>query len=332
MGSSSARLRFRGQGAVVVSGRLRSDAPPERGIIGSVEHGLDNDAVLRSAENILARLRRSYLVLIASGAMLLVTYAFLLGPLFPWSPVKPGYERLRLVRADVYFGVGSSLDPAYGRVDQTIEITERFHQLNLRHRMTIIVCRDWADFHRFLPIVRGDGMGAATPEYGTVIFVTPKVQQIKFDTSEFIRHELSHAVLDQSSNLWKSLQFKKAPWLFKGVAVLAARQNTYGTWDDFVTRVRTESLAPLFSHETWKARGFDIRFAYSAWRYFLQWTIDIRGRPLFQKLLLGFMDRPAEAEQVFRDVYGEDLSIAVFQFDATVRAGSWAPTGVEVLR
>src|ERR1700694_4708225 len=69
-------------------------------------------------------------------------------------------------------------------------------------------------------------------------------------------------------------------------------------------------------------RGFDIRFAYSAWRYFLQWTIEIRGRPLFQKLLLGFMDRPAEAEQVFRDVYGEDLSIAVFQFDATVRAGS----------
>jgi len=296
------------------------------------EQALDNDAVLRSAENVMARLCRSYLVLIAFVAMLLLTYAFLFGPLFPWSPVKPGYERLRLVRADVYFGVGSSLDPAYGLVDQAIEITERFHQLDLRHRMTIIVCRDWADFHRFLPIVRGDGMGAATPEYGTVIFVTPKVQQMKFDINEFIRHELSHAVLDQSSNLWKSLQFKKAPWLFEGVAVLAARQNAYGTWDDFFIRVRTESLAPLFSRDTWKARGFDIRFAYSGWRYFLQWTIEIRGRPLFQKLLLGFMDHPAEAEQVFRDVYGEDLSIAVSQFDATVRAGKWTPTGVEVSR
>src|SRR5216683_948286 len=62
------------------------------------------------------------------------------------------------------------------------------------------------------------------------------------------------------------------------------------------------------------ARGVDIRFAYSAWRYFLQWTIEIRGRPLFQKLLLDFMDYPAEAEQVFRDVYGEDLSIAVCAF------------------
>jgi len=65
-------------------------------------------------------------------------------------------------------------------------------------------------------------------------------------------------------------------------------------------------------------------------QYFPQWTIEVLGRPLFQKLLLGFMDRPAEAEQVFRDVYGEDLSIAVFQFDATVRAGGWTPTGVEV--
>src|SRR6202022_2668627 len=198
-------------------------------------------------------LRRSYLVvLIASGVMLLLTKALLWGPLFPWSPVKPGYELLRLVRADVYFGAGSSLDPAYARVDEAIEITERFHQLNLRHRMTIIVCRDWADFHRFLPIVPGDGMGAATPEYGTVIFVTPKVQQMNFDISEFIRHELSHAVIDQSSNLWKSLQFKNAPWLFEGVAVLAARQNAYGTWDDFLTRVRKESLGPLFLRESWK--------------------------------------------------------------------------------
>src|SRR5713226_5223532 len=78
-----------------------------------------------------------------------------------------------------------------------------------------------------------------------------------------------------------------------------------------------------------RVRGFDIRFAYSAWRYFLQWTIEVLGRPLFQKLLLGFMDHPAEAEQVFRDVHGEDLSIAVVQFDGTVRAGGWTPTGVE---
>jgi len=41
------------------------------------------------------------------------------------------------------------------------------------------------------------------------------------------------------------------------------------------------------------------------------------------------MDHPAEAEQVFRDVHGEDLSIAVVQFDGTVRAGGWTPTGVE---
>ncbi len=79
---------------------------------------------------------------------------------------------------------------------------------------------------------------------------------------------------------------------FRGLAVLAARQNAYGTWDDFVTRVRKESLAPLFLRATWKAPGFDIRFAYSAWGYFLQWTIEIRGRPLFQKLLIGFMDHP----------------------------------------
>ena len=171
-------------------------------------------------------MRKRVLILVAVTATLLIAFACLYGPLFPWSPVKPGYQRLRLERVDVYFGADTALDPAYRQLDDDISHTEQFHDLKLWHRMTIIVCRNWFDFHRFLPTVRGEGIAAATPEYGTVIFITPKTREMQLDSGEFLRHELSHAVIHQNSTLRKSLQFKHAPWLFEGIAVLSANQQT----------------------------------------------------------------------------------------------------------
>jgi hypothetical protein len=266
-------------------------------------------------------MRKRVLILVAVTAMLLIALACLYGPLFPWSPVKPGYERLRLEHADVYFGAGTYLDADYRQLDHDISAAEQFHELKLHHRMTIIVCRSWSDLHRFLPTVRGEGLGAATPEYGTVIFITPKTREMQLDSGEFLRHELSHAVIHQNSTLWKSLQFKHAPWLFEGIAV--PNQQAYGTWDDFDRRVRAESIAPLFSSDPQRTFGFDIRFAYLAWRYFLAWLIETRGRALFQELLTGFMQHPMEVERIFLHVYGENLEAAVSRFEITVRAGRW---------
>jgi hypothetical protein len=270
-------------------------------------------------------MRKRALILVAVTAMVLIAFACLYGPLFPWSPIKPGYERLRLARADVYFGAGTHLDPAYRQLDHDISGAEQFHELKLHHRMTIIVCRSWSDFHRFLPTVRGEGLGAATPEYGTVIFITPKTRERQLDSGEFLRHELSHAVIHQNSTLWKSLQFKRAPWLFEGIAVLSANQQAYGTWEDFERRMRMESIAPLFSTDARRTSKFDMRFAYLAWRYFLAWIIETRGRAPLQEVLTGFMQHPTEVERIFQHVYGENLEAAVSRFATKVRAGQWQP-------
>jgi len=250
-------------------------------------------------------------------------YAFLYGPLFAWSPLKPSYTSVRLARADVYFGADKPFNPVYREVDHYIEAAEQFHRLTLRKRMTIIVCRNWSDFHHFLPTIRGEGIGAATPEFGTVIYVTPKVEEMHFDSGEYVRHELSHAILEQNSSLWNSLHFKRAPWLFEGVAVLSAHQRAYGAWEEFLERVQSQSIQGMFSSESHRARGFDLRFGYQAWRYFLAWLIDTRGRKQFQELLTGFMKRPNEAERIFGEVYGEPLSSAVERFETMVRGGQW---------
>ena len=268
-------------------------------------------------------IKRSWKLFILVAVSIGVGYAFLAGPLFAWSPIKPGYDVIRLERADVYFGKGVTPDPVLRNVDQFIRDTEQFHQLQLPRRMTIIVCRSWSDFHRFLPTVRGEGVGAATPEFGTVTYLTPKIQEMKFDPAEFIRHELSHAVLEQNSTLWNSIRFKQSPWFLEGLAVLAGNQKAYGSWDDFEKRIEQQNIEPLFSRQPYRTPGFDLRFAYLTWRYFLAWRIETRGRAALQQYMQGFMTHPQEAEQLFREVYGEDLITAVRSFETAVRSRQW---------
>jgi hypothetical protein len=186
--------------------------------------------------------------------------------------------------------------------------------------MTIIVCGDWSDFHRFLPTVRGEGVGAATPEFGTVTYVTPKIKEMGFDAGEFLRHELSHAVLLQNAGLWKALRLTRQAWLLEGLAVLAGDQHAYGSRADLVKWTRAKSLLPLVATQPYTKPGFELRAAYLAWRYFNEWIIAERGRPLFQELIKAFIDQPANIEPAFARIYGEDLAAAVRRFESTVRS------------
>lgn len=72
----------------------------------------------------------------AAGAIFLVLIACALdGPLFPWSPVKPGYTHFTLHRADIYYPTGTTLEEPYQRMDSLIEEAETFHRLKMPDRI-----------------------------------------------------------------------------------------------------------------------------------------------------------------------------------------------------
>src|SRR4051812_14813290 len=153
------------------------------------------------------------------AALLLFLLAFPYGPLFPWSPVHPGYATERFTRADVLYPKGTVLPEPYRQIDSLIAEAEQFHRLPMPRRVTVIACRSWEDFHRFLPQMRGNSFGAVTLVPGTVIYVTPKITEKGFDASEFLRHELSHAALNQSQSVWNGYKLAKHGWFFEGIAV-----------------------------------------------------------------------------------------------------------------
>src|ERR1035437_3445154 len=248
-----------------------------------------------------------------TAVFLIVVAAALDGPLFPWSPVKPGYTHFTLHRADIYYPTGTTLEEAYRQVDNFIAEAETFHRLKMPDRITVIAPRTWTDFHLQAPWQRGP-VGALTLQTGTVIFITPKVGEKHFDTAEFLRHELSHAILDQNTTLWRGHKLNYQPWLFEGLAVDFGRQKAYLIEDEFISRARSEPFAPAFN-----GNPSDMRFNNVAWRYFLEHMIHTHGRDRFKDYLLRVMQDPDRARALFPEFFGISFDDAVQEFQARVR-------------
>jgi len=252
----------------------------------------------------------------ATGAAILFLVACALdGPLFPWSPVKPGYTHFVLHRADVYYPSGTALDPAYQQIDGYIEDAEAFHRLKMQDRITVIAPRSWTDFHLQVPSERGPVAGI-TYATGMVIFITPKVVEKRADVGEYLRHELSHAILFQNMTMWKAHQMNGQPWLLEGLAVDFGRQKSYLSQEEFAIAARTRALGPSFAGD-----NSDMRFNYIAWRTFLEFLIQTRGRDKFQDYLLRVMQDPKQARAVFPEYFAKPFDAAVAEFQASYTNG-----------
>jgi hypothetical protein len=267
---------------------------------------------------------RRWLRIPGLALLVLVLLAFPYGPLFPWSPVKPGYEKTELARADVYSPKGRPLDPAYRKLDDYIAQTEQYHQFNMPKRVTVIATADWGDFKRFMPTL--GAVGGATLATGTAIYITPKIAEKNFDVGEFLLHELSHACLYQHTAIWNSQKMNQAAWLLEGLAVLNGRQKAYLTAAEFKERAGVTDLTRVIGPSLNElGLNFDIRFHYVAWRYFLEHLQATRGRDRFHELLAAFLDDAGGVDSAFQRIYGTSVTDAVREFQQDLRLGIWIP-------
>ena len=253
-------------------------------------------------------------------------WAFAYGPLFPWSPITPGYGTLRLARSNIVFPRGQALDPAYLQVDQFLAEGETFHRLPGPARLRVVACRNWSDFARFCPFVRGRGVAAATLEAGDVIYVSPKLAEKRLDVAEFLRHEISHAIVAHNASLWRIRQMKPRSWLYEGVPVWFGRQKAFITQAEFFTRAGREDLWPVISFDSNAATPPDIRFSYIAWRDFLEYLAQTRGMDTFIGLFHAYIARPGELDALFEKAYGKTVRAMVAEFSAAVNEGRYHPS------
>jgi hypothetical protein len=168
------------------------------------------------------------------------------------------------VRADVLYLSGSApVGDWWRHIDETIRDAEQFLQLSMPRRVAIVACGTWGDFERFMPVTRSRGTGAVALVTGTVVYLTPKLQEKNLDSREYVRHELAHAAVHQNQSLLDALRMRSQPWLYEGIAVCFGREKSYVSSQEFVERTLREDLEPVIDPEL-RARASqpaDMRFS-----------------------------------------------------------------------
>ena len=257
----------------------------------------------------------------------LTGWAFAYGPLFPYSIIQPGYASVRFQRAEVMFPRNKVLDAAYQEVDRYIQEAEEFEQLHAPHLVRITLCADWSDFARFCPVVRGRAVAGVTLEPGTVIYITPKVAEKNLDPGEFLRHEIAHAVIIQNMTLWQAAQFKHITWLYEGLPVWFGRQKAYISQQEFLDRAKRTNLVPVMRFDAGAARAetVDMRFAYVAWRDFLDYLVQRSGRPKFLQFFAAVRKHPPQWSDEFQRSYGSPFDAVIGEFARAIREDRYRP-------
>lgn len=269
--------------------------------------------------------RRSKVITgLALLGFLFLALAFPFGPLLPWSPLKLGYNSASFARADVYFSQAQPFVPDYTQVEAMMREAEAFHGLRFHHRVTVIECKSWADCDRALPWLNTHGLGGVTLATGDVIYITPKLREKQFSTAEFLRHELSHAVISQNTTIYKSYQLNEQPWFFEGLAVSFGRQQNYLKREEFLARAPQTSLLSYLDPAQ-RAQPWEARLAYPVQRYFTEYLKEKYGAPRFQQFLQQNIAEPPRWRETFQQVYQNSFSEIAQAYEQAVKSGQWTP-------
>jgi hypothetical protein len=244
--------------------------------------------------------------------MLVVAWAFAYGPLFAWSPVRPGYDSQTLQRATIVYPAGTQPDPKLRAVDTYIGEAETDLGLPMLRPITVVLCRNWDDFHRFAPTI--GRVGGLTIQ--SAVYITPRIAEKNLDLTEYLRHEVTHALVHQNTPIWRLRSLQKRPWLFEGVPVWVGRQQSYDTPEQFLAKARTLDLVPVV--DTAKPSP-DMRFNYVAWMNFIDYLDRTRGRPAFIRFFHAWLADPASEQRDFQTVYQTTLPAAIRSYQASLR-------------
>lgn len=242
------------------------------------------------------------------------------GPLMAWSPVHPGYDQLTLSRARILYPSGTTVPDAYRHVDRWIAEAEVFLELRAPSRITIVICRQWGDFRRFVPWIGGTSVAGVTLATGDVVYITPRIAEKQLDPGEFVRHELTHAVLSQNASLRHAYAApKRHPWLHEGLSVWFGRQRAFATQQEFVERAPEFGVAAaIVPGEGYGGR--DLRIGYVAWRNFLDYLDQTYGHRVFIDFVHAANDDPEQVRVLFRSAFGRSLEDEAAVFEQAVRS------------
>lgn len=241
--------------------------------------------------------------------VLLVAAGLAYGPLFAWSPLTPGFSRIRTTHAAVTFRNPPGLSIPPEDIERAIVRLQSDIGLDFRAPVQFVLCDEWSDLIRFTPWLRlPHGVGAITLPIGLMTYVTPTART-RADLLDFMAHEAAHSLLYQHASIRDRLEMERQAWFVEGLAVHFGNSRAYGSLGELGNMGSPAQIVAIIdAPENGNRRAsVDPRFRYSAYGHFIGYLNTRFGGDRCRGFTAAYIGDPASYRQEFQQVFGVPL-------------------------
>ncbi len=243
---------------------------------------------------------------LAAAGIIILFYLFW-GPLFPWSPLKIGYTKITTPKADLYISDFTDADSIVYRIGEIIEEEEKFHNLKFADDFRIIVLNKNSNLKRYLPWLEGSGYSVSL-SFADLIYIGPNARRSLVGIEPFLKHELSHLLIDQNTSFENALLIHEQGWLAEGIAEYYSGHSFF-TKDEFLKLSETHNyeLMNLNVKNPLDMSLLEMKLNYTHYKFFVEFLINNYGIQKFQNYLQSYLDNPQNYKLLFTEIYGTRL-------------------------
>lgn len=248
----------------------------------------------------------------------MISYFFIFGKLFPYSPVIIGFEKQDLSHSVIYTQTGASFED-FEKINALIPDVESFHQLEFVTKPEFFLFTDSINYLKLSP-----SKSRFVTFYNGRIFITPwavqETMEGKISLDIYLRHELSHALLFQHAGLVRAGKYPE--WLLEGIAVYSANQmgtSFYPSKEETYRLIRSGNFMPPEFYATQKEDEINLdvpyrsTFLYAEFACIVDYLLANYGKDkllIFMKSLL----KNSDHDRVFKEVYGMEFDQMIQEF------------------
>lgn len=257
----------------------------------------------------------TYIVTIISMGLLF--YLFW-GPLFAWSPIKPGFQKIPSSKANIYIQNMTSSDSIVFHIDTILDEEETFHKLSYQKKCTIIIVDPTTSMKRFAPWLRGSGYSVSLSMLN-LIYIGPTARRSSFGIKTYLKHELSHMLMDQNTSFRKALKMHEQGWLLEGIAQYFSGHHFYSPWEFVeICKSRQISFGSLREQNPLEMSFPNLKLNYTYYQLFIDYLVNQYGLAALQDYIKLYIEAPESYREMFGTVYGSELDSILDAFKSSL--------------
>ena len=236
--------------------------------------------------------------------VLVIIISYLLwGPLFPWNPVKIGYIKISSTKATIYIDDITERDSVVYRIDEIISEEEKFHNLKYVDDISIIILSKTSNMKRYLPWLKGSRY-SVTLSLVNHIYIGPNARKYSDGIEPYLKHELSHLLIDQNTTFKNAQIIHEQGWFAEGIAEYFSGYSFYSK-EEFLKLCANKKLnfKSLYEENHLKMSVGETKLKYTYYKLFIEFLVENYGLTKLQEYLKKYINHPQDYKKYFVDIF-----------------------------